>query len=134
MREEDHHLPIGENMHRLFVYGTLRNGYGNHTLIKDSIREEDSKLKGFDMYTHGLFPFIVEGKGEVNVESYVVDDYTLQGVDRLEGHPTFYTRTKVKDVNGREGNTYVYRHDTTSLDKIESGDWNEYRKGGQFYV
>jgi gamma-glutamylaminecyclotransferase len=122
------------NVTRLFVYGTLRQGNGNNYLIKGSRKEEDGVIHGFDMYTHGGFPMIKDGVGSIKVESYIVDTPTLYRVDSLEGHPSFYRRRLVEDNNGRKGSIYVYQYDTDTLNHIPSGDWEEYRKRGAYYV
>ena len=63
------------------VYGTLKRGYSNHTLL------------------HGA-DFIADKPGvgkNVKVEVYLVDKDTLEALDMLEGHPDWYER-KQKNV------------------------------------
>lgn len=84
--------------HRVAVYGTLKRGYGNHRLLADS--EFIGKAKTEDAYpllVNGL-PYLYDkvGVGErVRLEVYDVDDETLDSLDSLEGHPTFYERRKI---------------------------------------
>jgi gamma-glutamylcyclotransferase (GGCT)/AIG2-like uncharacterized protein YtfP len=48
------------------------------------------------MYSLGSFPCIThEPTAPVIVEVYEVNDYTLQRLDNLEGHPKFYRRDLV---------------------------------------
>lgn len=87
---------------RVFVYGTLKNGHGNHRLLARS----GSKYLGrcfiegrYKMLSLGGFPGIVSS-GQVPMnrvvgEVYQVDEDTLQSLDWLEGHPKFYERRKV---------------------------------------
>ncbi len=103
------------------VYGTLRYGFGNHGLIKDSdfIGYGYTKNK-MRLCIDGL-PYMIRGKhkdGEhVEVEVYSVDESTLANLDALEGHPTFYRRDKINiDLDRCDGsngviNSYVYMVD-----------------------
>ncbi len=83
----------------LAVYGTLRYGFGNHGLIKDSdflgYGYTANKMR---LCVQGL-PYMIRGKHSggrnVEVEIYSVDDETLARVDQLEGHPTFYRRDQI---------------------------------------
>jgi gamma-glutamylcyclotransferase (GGCT)/AIG2-like uncharacterized protein YtfP len=90
----------------VFVYGTLKRGHGNHVLLKDSdflgpaITEDK-----FIMYQSGV-PFVSKHHNMVVIsgEAYKVDELTLNRLDMLEGHPTWYKReeTPIKYIN-REG-------------------------------
>ena len=80
---------------KIFVYGTLKEGYGNHHLLDGAVR-----LPGlfvtcgkFDMYD-GSFPIVAAGKGgRVVGEIYLVADRKqVSRLDRLEGHPQWYVR------------------------------------------
>lgn len=84
-------------MHNLFVYGTLKRAYGNHTLIEGArfIGEGVSHSDNFVMWGQG-FPFISESNHghAVRGEVFEIDDFMLQQCDRLENHPDWYCRTK----------------------------------------
>ncbi len=84
--------------HRVAVYGTLKNGYGNHRLLADSDFIGDARTEdAYPLLVNGL-PYLYDkaGVGErVHLEVYDVDDYTLAELDALEGHPTFYERRKI---------------------------------------
>ncbi len=105
------------------VYGTLRYGFGNHGLIKDSdflgYGYTRNKMR---LCIQGL-PYMIRGKhkqgNNVEVEVYSVDEKTLANLDALEGHPSFYRRDKINiDLDRMDGsngivNAYVYMVDDT---------------------
>lgn len=86
---------------KVFVYGTLLEGFGNHRLLKYSKKiNKVASIRGFTMYKdYGAFPVIQPSHGDkgerVFGELYEIDDVTLQGLDLLEGY-----------VEGRDGNLY----------------------------
>jgi gamma-glutamylaminecyclotransferase len=83
--------------HTVAVYGTLKNGFGNHQLLESSYWAGDGKtVHAFPLEIDGL-PYLHDASGvghRVDVEVYEVDDATLADLDRLEGHPHFYKRRK----------------------------------------
>ena len=81
------------------VYGSLKKGFGNHSLLKHSKFIGEDIVKGFEMRSMGAFPFIRKGFGNVHIEIYEVDDLTMFNLDRLEGYPYFYNRIQVKTKN-----------------------------------
>jgi gamma-glutamylcyclotransferase (GGCT)/AIG2-like uncharacterized protein YtfP len=78
------------------VYGSLKQGFGNHLYLQDAKYLSDAKIVGWDMYSFGPFPMVVPGDGTVAVELYEVDKHTMQGLDGLEGFPRFYNRMIVE--------------------------------------
>tara|TARA_R110002153_G_scaffold72533_5_gene189695 strand:+ start:172 stop:1041 length:870 start_codon:yes stop_codon:yes gene_type:complete len=80
---------------RVGVYGTLKTGYSNHRLLKNADFVGTGKTKDpYPLEVDGL-PYLhdIEGVGEsVMLEIYDVNPATLEGLDRLEGHPEFYKR------------------------------------------
>lgn len=100
--------PRGKNMSKkVAVYGTLKKNHGNHPLLKDSEFLGQDRVKGWDLYAGGI-PFIVKGKGSVSVEVYKIDKSTFNSIDRLEGYPEFYNRTKVSTNFGK---AWIYHFD-----------------------
>lgn len=79
----------------VFVYGTLKKGFGNHRLLQDSefIKEESFTGK-FELISDGMLPYLVKRDFTTTVhgELYKVNKETLKRLDRLEGHPDFYKR------------------------------------------
>ena len=69
----------------VFVYGTLKKGYGNHHLLKNAEFVGDATVKG-TLYVEGLPMYRSEGDGVVHGELYQVDNVTLGALDMLEGY------------------------------------------------
>lgn len=92
----------------VFVYGTLRQGFSNHGLLKGMpyLGVGVSAIEKFEMREphHGGFPLLFENgqrtnsgnvmSGKVHGEVYVVDPLTLLELDRLEGNGFMYQRSK----------------------------------------
>jgi len=103
--------------HRVFVYGTLKRGHSNHTLLETSrFLGEAATLKTYWMITTGVFPIVLDAVPEgfapplaIAGEIYHVDDATLQELDRLEREGRSYDR-KVTEVHeaGRKVEAHIY--------------------------
>ena len=81
------------NTHRVFVYGTLKKGHYNNTLLEEAEFVGAAKTVGNDytMYHLGAFPGVKEGGCDsITGEVYNVNDEQLARLHQLEGHPTFY--------------------------------------------
>jgi gamma-glutamylaminecyclotransferase len=90
------------NGHYLFVYGTLKRGYGNNArCLSDAefIGEAVTADDGYVMQTGG-FPILFEvgdGHGaKARGEMFLVSDKTRTRCDALEGHPQMYRREQRK--------------------------------------
>lgn len=118
---------------RVFVYGTLLAGEGNHRLLEGArlvcaaiTRPE------YRMHDMGYFPAIVAG-GECAIvgEVYEVTALTLAQLDRLEGHPRFYRRTAIRLACGMQVETYLMPAATVAgRGVIGSGNWRNERDRG----
>jgi gamma-glutamylaminecyclotransferase len=120
--------------HRMFVYGTLLSGESNHRLLVGARLIGESRTEpSFELRSLGAFPGLVpNGTCSVLGESYEVDDGTLAALDRLEGHPSFYTRTPVKLADGCVAETYLLRPDQVrGRPAIMSGNWRMHRREHQ---
>lgn len=111
------------------VYGTLKEGFGNHRLLRDSEKLGEFKTNPvFTMLHLGGFPGIIEkGETEITCEIYkVVDDNILTSLDRLEGYPTFYNR---KTIDTPWGEAWIYYLDDSEYNYnrgiVESGCWTK---------
>lgn len=119
----------------VFVYGTLRQGFGNHRLLENpGVRYVGRDyLTGFRMVSCGGFPAIYpvdSGVPDSTIvgELYEVDDDTMVNLDRLEGVPYHYQRDKVMTINGTE--TWVYVQERSgNRPPVPSGDWLDARNG-----
>lgn len=85
-------------MHKVFVYGTLKRGFGNNVLLRNSRYIGDFVSPPiFEMFAvgqHGGFPLLTEGEYNILGEIWEVDDETLRRLDGLEGVPHMYRREK----------------------------------------
>lgn len=115
---------------KVAVYGSLRQGFGNHQLLQDSeflgtmITQNE-----WTMYSLGGFPGIVP-KGEISIltEVYEVNDEIFQRLDRLEGYPEFYNRQEIETPYGQAWIYYLEdRPSWGSPIIVQSGDWAEYK-------
>tara|TARA_Y100000004_G_scaffold184404_1_gene233403 strand:- start:36 stop:476 length:441 start_codon:yes stop_codon:yes gene_type:complete len=94
-------------MHKVFVYGSLKKGFSNHTLINNKYKITNNKFicdavtadDNFEMISFGGFPGILrrhtEYTNRISGEIYEVDDNTLYQLDRLESNGSFYTREEL---------------------------------------
>jgi gamma-glutamylcyclotransferase (GGCT)/AIG2-like uncharacterized protein YtfP len=118
----------------VFVYGTLKQGYGNNSLLKNAefIGEFTTCEDSFLMYTNGSFPYVVrDGKFHVKGELYhVKDPRTAEELDWLEGYPNHYDRVPVTVCDGlngyHEAEMYVAAHKehVQNLRPIIPNDYN----------
>lgn len=72
----------------LFVYGTLRQNYGNHGFLKNAHFFGEGKTQDkFVMHCRGSVPFVSESQAisQIVGEVYEIDDNTLAAIDQLEG-------------------------------------------------
>lgn len=87
-------------MHNIFVYGTLKTGYGNNRLLQSSeyCGQDITSSADFKMISLSSFPGVVhtENGFHISGELYRVNDKTLQSLDRLESNGSFYKRELVK--------------------------------------
>lgn len=125
-------------MHRIFCYGTLMKGHGNHRLLlKETTKAlgKASTPSAFTMVHLGGFPGIIRG-GETSIqgEVYEVDAETLARLDRLEGHPDFYRREPIEGLLMPDGShldaevyvlpaSYLARGKTIPSGVWEKGSW-----------
>jgi len=116
--------------YRIAVYGTLKYGRSNHSLVKDSdfigYGETTAKRR---LCIDGL-PYLIQGEAgkghHVELEVYEVDAATLAKVDSLEGHPDFYHRRLIGvtlDRSGEAEKTKAYAYMVS-----EDYDNGEYHK------
>jgi gamma-glutamylcyclotransferase (GGCT)/AIG2-like uncharacterized protein YtfP len=92
---------IKSNKVRVFVYGTLKKGLGNHGLLSGSkfIGTAHTVSKWIMIGESLAFPYVLRRDGQIGKqikgEVYEVDSSTLKRLDQLEGVPTHYKRINV---------------------------------------
>jgi len=96
----------------LFVYGTLKRGFGNHIYLEGTrFLGRAETVEKYALYEVGI-PYVVKGEGVSTIkgEVYEVGREELSAIDRLEGHPRHYKREKVRVrlEDGREVEAWLY--------------------------
>lgn len=117
----------------VFVYGTLRDGEPNHSLLASAryigVVRTAPRYTLVDM---GSYPALVAGGlSQVVGELYELDTGTLEEVDEYEDHPAFYRRSPVELEDGREVSSYLLPEAMAVGSRvIESGDWGQRARVG----
>lgn len=114
-------------MNYVFVYGTLKSGWGNHERYMVNVKFIKKVLiKGISIHTDNetRLPFAMKNKkGVIQGEIYEVDDKTLKMLDRLESHPIWYKRHLFK-VGEYKVWIYLNPEEAKGLPIIKNGNWN----------
>lgn len=116
------------------VYGSLRQGMGNHRLLETSeyLGEFQTKPE-FSLYNLGGYPGLkLNGNTSVTMEVYAVDDFVAKRVDGLEGYTPgekayFYDKIPIETPYG-EASMYIYVNDIPQERLVESGDWKAFKQ------
>ena len=125
-------------MHKVFVYGSLLSGMGNHDILANSkLLGATNSPRRFLMVDLGYFPGVIEDDfmgDSVIGEVYEVDDVTLNRLNRLEGYNEIlpsggmYDRKEI-DTEFGKALIYIYNHSHSASRLVEKGDWrNHYNK------
>jgi gamma-glutamylcyclotransferase (GGCT)/AIG2-like uncharacterized protein YtfP len=128
----------------VFVYGTLRQGFGNHSRYLEGKTRiiVNASAKG-TMFSVGGFPALIESPMDKEIKGELVfiqpDNYdkVLQSLDFLEGYRqhnlemSMYLRKKVTVMTDGgvpvEAWVYYWNRSVKGLQLIESGCWKEYK-------
>ena len=114
----------------VFVYGTLKAGYPLHEYLEHPKTRflGDGVLKGYDMYSNGFYPFIVQSDNRsalVHGEVYKIPPRILITLDAVEGEGSLYRRAKLPIAVEGKGNisafVYIAMANMTKQMPIESG-------------
>lgn len=112
---------------KVAVYGTLRKGQGNSSLLGGAMGLGKVQLQGYEMYTAGGFPVCyrtADKRETIVAELYDVHSIeTLQRLDGLEGHPDWYRREVVSTPLGPAWIYIMTDQGYKQNSKVESGDW-----------
>lgn len=138
--------PDDKGMVRVLVYGTLKQGHCNHTLIE----EAGGKFIGYDsvtgpytMFSLGNIPAVVDSKADkparrIRGQLFAIDSEGLASLDMLEGHPNLYKRRKLwTDIHARRA--WVYFLNATnwlgeSAEEVKANLWQSDAAEAKFWV
>jgi gamma-glutamylcyclotransferase (GGCT)/AIG2-like uncharacterized protein YtfP len=100
-------------MTNVFVYGSLKEGYHNHDVLRDSLKVCDAiSVEKYTMINLGAFPGLMleVPTSHIHGEIYHISDEVFKDLDLLEGFPYFYDRKIVefKDANDNTHEAWVY--------------------------
>lgn len=110
---------------RVFVYGTLRHGESNHSLLRQATLLGLHTLPGgYCLYDLGPYPAAVQAAGGAQLvgEVYEIDRTILRDLDELEEYPEVYDRATVTTPYG-DAFVYLYQQTVVGLPLIVGGDW-----------
>lgn len=133
---------IEKNKKKLVAcYGSLRKGLHNHNYhLENAEYLGDFKTNPeFTMYSLGSFPGIkMNGDTSLKMEVYRVTKLEGLRIDALEGYSessyaSFYDRITIETPFG-PAHTYIYMGNTDHCDKVESGDWKEFKSKSYYSV
>ena len=125
--------PADDPLHRVFVYGTLRQGGSNHFRMAGGRFVMRGHVKG-RLYRIDWYPGLVldAGAGEVCGEVYEVTGDQLQELDVFEGlsageiEGSEYRRVKTGVINAggsTEAWIWEWLGPVREADRIPEGDW-----------
>lgn len=128
-------------MEKVFVYGSLLTGLGNHRLLSRGFHGSvisygaDRMIWPGEMLSLGAFPGLIK-KDQLSTiigEVYEVDEETFERLDNLEGYPSFYDREQRRTKNGHLVWVYFLNSPERDFYKgeavVEDGDWRKYLCG-----
>lgn len=125
---------MSKNKYLVAVYGSLRKTMSNY-----QYHLSDSEYKGtfptepeYTLHSLQWYPGVkLNGNTSIVMEVYEVDEFTLKGLDHLEGYnpekkSTFYDRIEI-DTPWGKAFTYIYVGELSKESIIESGDWVKFK-------
>ncbi len=127
----------------LFVYGTLRHGQENYSLLRgNTVAEIPAVIERMALYSLRAYPMVVEGESVVHGELMTLHpriySRLMADLDQLEGYrpgsDSRFERVKrcVRTEGGAEVAAWVYVGNPHMLEVeahvlIPHGDWRRYR-------
>lgn len=115
---------------RVFVYGTLKQGYGNHSALEGATflgrATVTAPVRLVDL---GWYPGLVRTRDEVRTtvggEVYEIDNDTLATLDLIEGHPSFYCRERLPTSLGLSAWTYLLPEGYSERAAVATPFWKQ---------
>lgn len=123
-----------DNLHRVFVYGSLKSGgevRGLHQFEGATIvGKAKTKYPDYNLIDLGSFPGVTKnGDKFIQGEVWEVDDQTFSDLDAIEGYPHFYNRETTHTTKGPAWMYYLQKEDyndlATALDTRNSDSISE---------
>lgn len=117
-------------MKNMFVYGSLKKGFFNHSLIEENPRNRFIRkgfIKGYNLYLLWSYPGVKpssSSEDKVFVELYSLTDEVFEKIDKMEQKAN-YTSIKVIDDGGKEGILYIYNGKFKEKNKVIFGNWTK---------
>ncbi|RED50264.1 gamma-glutamylcyclotransferase family protein [Seonamhaeicola aphaedonensis] len=122
------------NKQYYFVYGTLKKGYCNHKLLRDSKKIRDYITRPeYSMVNLQSFPGVVKnGNTAIHGEIYeVVDEMIEKSLDKLEGYYKPNNKENLFnkeyfDIEGEKVFIYILNTSKVAIEKyqiIPTGKW-----------
>jgi gamma-glutamylcyclotransferase (GGCT)/AIG2-like uncharacterized protein YtfP len=104
----------------VFVYGSLKEGFGNHGILEGSefICSTRTKGRSYRMISLDAFPAVLRGgKNAISGELYQVDLMTMLYLDMLESNGELYERKLVELESGHKAWMYCFLYNMRSNKK-----------------
>ncbi len=100
-------------MHKIFVYGTLKQGFCREGVMKGNFLGKTRTLSQYKLNDLGGFPGLTPseiGKA-IEGELWEVDDDCLRTLDMIEGHPRLFRRDSVEleHPKGKDAEAYFWQ-------------------------
>ncbi len=113
----------------MFVYGSLKKGFFNHSLIDENPRNRFLRkgfVEGYKLYLLWSYPGIKAAASEnkLYVELYSLTDEVFDRIDRME-KMAGYTPVEVEDDGGKKGIIYVYNGEVEEKNFVPYGNWTK---------
>lgn len=114
-------------MKDMFVYGSLKKGFFNHSLIEANPRNKLIRkgfVVGYNLYALWSYPGVkpASSKDKVFVELYSLSDEVFDRIDRME-RVAGYTPVEVEDDAGKKGIIYIYNGEVKEENIVSFGNW-----------
>ena len=116
-------------MKNVFVYGSLKKGLFNHSLISENPRNRFIRkgfVYGYSLYVLHSYPAIkpASSTNKIYVELYNLTDEVFDFIDRMERNAG-YTPVEVVDDEGKSGIIYVYDKEVNEDKIVPFGNWGK---------
>lgn len=122
-------------MSKVFVYGTLKQDFSNHSCLGDSpLLGKGITVPRFRMFSNGYYPMVIRYIGDsegtpIIGEVYEATPETMERLDRLEGVAYGHYRRDACAVRLEDGTQvmayiYVYCQRQGLNNPILSGEWS----------